>query len=202
MGRRASFHWDKREQAYRTETGGKTKYFRGIAREDHSGIANAFATYLEDLDAATRPIELTAEDIATAFVKAGRGVKARTVRTHKERLVAWMEWDPKDGGGIIAGRPVSSLEAKHLRKALSTWAEEGLSDNYRAGICRSVKAAFTWATSEEGGRLVASNPFAEVKVPSVGRSPIRYAERKEAAAFLRYTWRRADESVGVYRRFG
>lgn len=202
MPRRAGYYWDKREQAYRTETGGRSKYFRGIARDDHGGIAAAFSAYLAELDAAARPLEPTADDVADAFIKATRSVKPRTVRTHKERLIVWLEWSPGEGEGVNAGVRASDLTSRHLKGALKAWEAKGLSDHYRAGICRSVKAAFAWATSEEGGRMIKSNPFAEVRVPAVGRSPQRYAERREVAAFLRFAWRRAGASSGVYRRFG
>lgn len=201
MPRRAGFYWDKREQAYRTETGGRTKYFRGIAKEDHTGIAAAFAEYLAGIDAASRPVEPLAEDVCVAFKRAARGVTPRTARTHKERFVVWLEWDPGDGEGIIGDRRASTLEPKHLRGALREWADAGRADHYRAGIARSVKAAFAWAASEDGGRMIAANPFAEVKVPSVGRSPERYAGRAEVAAFLRYLRWRGEASPGVGRRF-
>jgi integrase len=202
MPRRAGYWWDKREQAYRTETGGKTRYFRGIARDDHAAIAAAFAAWMEALAAASRPLEPTADDVCLAFTGAIRGVKNRTVRTHKERLLVWLEWSPGDGGPILGARRASTLESRHLKLALAAWETQGLADHYRAGICRSVKAAFAWAASEEGGRLIRSNPFAEVRTPGVGRSPHRYAERREVAAFLRFAWRRAQRSPGVYKRFG
>lgn len=202
MGRRAVPFWDKREQAYRTGIGGRTRYFRGIARDDHAGIAVAFAAHLAEVQVTLKPVELTAEDVATSYLGAARGVRSRTVRTHRERLIVWMEWDPGDGAGIIGARAASSLEAKHLRKALKDWKSGGRSDNYVAGIARSVKAAFAWAATEDAGRLVAANPFAEVKVPSIGRSPVRYAERREVAAFLRFAWRRLAAKEGPARLFG
>src|SRR5690349_5688199 len=149
MGRRAKYHWDKREQAYRTDAGGKTKYFRGIARDDRAGIAAAFAEFLAELASKELPAEPTVEDVCTAFVLASRGVKSRTTHTHKGRLVVWSEWDPGDGRGILAGRLAKTIEAKALRAPLRAWADAGWSGHYRAGIARSVKAAFAWAATEE-----------------------------------------------------
>lgn len=202
MGRRASYHWDKREQAYRTDAGGKSRYFRGIRREDRAAIATAFAEFLAEMAAKAKPPEPTVEDVCAAFIGATRGVRPRTVKTHKSRLVLWSEWNPGDGLGMLGGRKAASLEAKALRAPLRAWAEAGMSGHYRAGIARSVKATFAWAATEEGGRLIPANPFAEVKVPTVDRSPERYAERREVAAFLRFCWRRAKASPGVFERFG
>lgn len=201
MGRRASYHWDKREQCYRTDAGGRANYFRGIARENHAAIATAFSEFLERLHEDRRPSVLSAAEVCTFYVAASRGVKPRTKKTHKERLITWCAWDPEDGEGILGGRPVWSLTSKALRAPLRAWADAGWSSHYRAGICRSVKAAFAWAASEDGGKLIAENPFAGVKVPSVERSPERYTERREVAAFLRFAWRRADGSFGVIKRF-
>lgn len=201
MGRRAGIHWDKREQCYRTDAGGKPKYFRGVSRDDHAGAATAFAGWLSELAAAARPKELLVVDLCTAYVQAARGVKARTVQTHRERLLAWAAYDPGDGCGVLGGRPISSLTLKSLRGPLAAWKLAGWTATYRAGICRSVKAAFAWAATEEAGRLVQANPFAEVKVPTGPRSPERYATRREVAAFLRFAWRRASGLAGMHRRF-
>lgn len=201
MGRRASYHWDKREQCYRSDAGGRANYFRGIARDDHAKIATAFAEFLEQLHDERRPEVLTVQDVCLAFVAAPRGIKPRTIKSHKDRLLVWMEWSPSDDEGVLAGRPMTAIEPKALKAPLRAWADAGWSDNYRAGIAQSVKAAFAWAASEDGGKLIPENPFAGVKVPSAGRSPERYAERREVAAYLRYAWRRAGESYGIIKRF-
>lgn len=202
MGRRPSYHWDRKEQCWRTDTGNRTKYFRRIGRHEHSEITQAFAAYLAELDAEARPPGATVDDLCLAFLRAARGVKKRTVRTHAERLKAWCEWVVPGEPGILGGRTAADTEAKHLRLPLRAWEAAGLSDHYRAGICRSVKAAFAWATSEDGGRLIPINPFTEVKGPTIGRAPERYADRVELARFLRFAWRRAGAAPGVYRRFG
>ncbi len=202
MPRRPSYHWDKREQAYRTDTGGRTVYFRGIAREDHLAIATEFGKHLENLDASKRPPDPDVYDLVTAFLKSDRSIARRTREGHKERLIKFATF-PKAGDPAEFGvRSVASMRAADLRAALAAWQKLGHSPHYLAGICRSVKAAFRWAASEDGGRLLAANPFEEVKAPQVGRSPDRYAERPEVAAFLRFVWRRADAlPEGVRLRF-
>lgn len=201
MGRRASFHWDKREQCYRTESGGKTKYFRGIARDDHAGIATAFSAHLEALAAEGLPPEPDTLDVCLAFVEATRGVKPRTVRTHRERLLRFCAFPKSDDPNVYGGRKAASMTARDLKDALRTWELAGLSDHYRAGICRSVKAAFAWAASEDGKRLIPGDPFSEVKGPTIAQAPERYATRKELADFLRFARNRANANTDLYRRF-
>lgn len=202
MGRRASYRWDKREQCYRTDSGGGTKYFRGIARDDHQAIAAAFAAHLADLDSRARPPDPIVYDLCIAFVRASRGVKPRTVRGHRERLAKFCTYPSATSPDAYGDRKASSMTATDLKRALRAWADAGLTDHYRAGICRSVKAMFRWAASEEGGNLIATNPMAEVKGPSVGHSRERYAPAAEVAAFLRFAWRRANAATGIYRHFG
>ena len=142
MGRRAGYHWDKREQCYRTQSGGRDHYFRGTARDDHAGIAAAFSAHLADLEAVGRPAEPDAIDVCLAFIQAARGTKGRTVGTHRERLLKFCAYPGPGSADVIGGRRAASLRAVDLRDALRAWEAAGLSDHYRAGICRSVKAAF------------------------------------------------------------
>ena len=70
--------WDKREGCYRTGVGGRIKYFRGIARDDHVGIANAYTAYLNEIDAERNP-QPDVLDLCIAFVQVNgtqHGIKA------------------------------------------------------------------------------------------------------------------------------
>jgi integrase len=206
MGRRAGYHWDRREQCYRTDAGGKPKYFRGVARDDHAGVAAAFAAYLEELASAGRPAEPDTLDVCLAFVEATRGVKPRTSRSHRERLLKFCAFQPEGEKGkpeppMYGATRASAMTAGHLKRALQAWEAAGFSDHYRAGICRSVKAAFAWAATEDGGRLIPTNPMKEVKGPTIGHAPERYVSRKELADFLRFARTRANAMTPLYRRF-
>lgn len=202
MPRRASYHWDKGKQAYRTDAGGRTTYFRGIARDDRMGIARAFTEHLERLAAEARPPEMNVFTLALLYLKADRGIRPITKQTHKDRLMRFCGFDPGDGAGPLGTRPARSIEAKHLRAAIAHWGRPGQSAHSAAGNARSVLAAFNWAASEEGGRLIPTNPLVGVKTPKTGHSPDRYADRREVAAFLRFAWRRAGATPGVRRNFG
>ena len=201
MGRRAKYHWDGAVQAYRTDAGGATRYFRGIARDDHAGIATAFAAFMVARVEAAKPPEPDFFDLCEAFKIAPRGIEARTVRAHKERLTKFCRWSPSGRPeDMIGGRKASDLKASDLKAALRQFEKDGLSDHYRAGVCRSVKAATAWGASEEGGRLIPSDPFAETRPPKVARSPERYGTNKEVADFLRFAWRRLGASPGAMAR--
>ena len=54
MPRPPSVHWDKSKGAWRTDTGGRSHYFRGIAKTDKAGARDAFHLYLREMGARTR----------------------------------------------------------------------------------------------------------------------------------------------------
>jgi len=191
--RRAGYYWEKRTQAYRTDSGGRTKRFYGIARDDQVGIATAFSSYISDLDAESRPPEPTGLDIALAFTKEPMGRKPRTVQSHRERLVFFSKFKLKAKDPALGSLRAAEYRAAHLKSLVKKMKAEGHSPHYITGIVSSVKAAFNWAASEEGGSLISSSPFGrEVKAPPIPRSPERYATRAEVAAFLRFAKNRAE----------
>lgn len=201
MPRRPGYYWDKREQAYRTDAGGKAKYFRGIARDDHAAIAAAFTTHLEALDKARRPPDLDLYDLIAAFLAADRGRKRRrTDVNNKQRLLKSAGFPATEHPDEYGLRPARSFVSADLKSAIRAWQKLGHAPITIAGICLSVRTAFRWAASEDGGRLIPANPFADFKVPSVGRSPDRYAERAEVAAFVRFVDRKMRAIRTEHRR--
>lgn len=201
MPRRPKPTWHVKEQVYRTEVGGRTKRFYGIARGDELAIAQAMALYLAELDAEFRPPEPTAEDLVLAFLKAPLGKKPRTLRGHQERCLVFLMHDPGGKGRPLGGRRCSELKAGDLKAVMKAMELAGNSASYISGVCSSVKAAFAWGASDESGNKVASNPFDKVKGPKLSRSPERYAERAEVAAFLRFARADANGKTPLYRRF-
>lgn len=198
MPRIAKPYWCRREQAWRTNAGGRTHYFRGVARDDQVSISRAFADYLAALDAANAPVELLLCEMCLRFVEASRGVELRTVMSHRERLGKFCGW----GDPPLGARLAKQIKAFDLSSALRAWEALGLSDHYRAGIARSVKAAFAWAASDDARRLIDFNPMVQVKVPKIERSPERYAARGELAQFFWLASRIVTRSPSLYRRFG
>lgn len=58
---------------------------------------------------------------------------------------------------------------------------------YARNVCATVRAAMNWAVRDKETPLDA-NPIQGFKAPTIPRSPARFAERAEAAAFLAH-WR-------------
>lgn len=87
----------------------------------------------------------------------------------------------------LGSRVARTLEPEDLTTFL-----EGLLDaysrNYIKNIGAAVNAAMNWAVLRK--HLIA-NPIRGFTAPTVPRSPVRFAERAEAATFLGY-WRTAD----------
>lgn len=202
MPRTPKPHWDKREQAYRSDAGGETRYFRGIARDDHVGIARAFGEHLEAVRARRLPAVASVVDVGIAFIEdhTRRSSRRRTIQSHRERLMMFCKLPDPAGRGTLGEREARSLRPADLRLAIAAWQKLGHSGHTVAGAASSVRAAFRWAATEEAGRLIPAYPFGEVKIPAPGRAPNRYAERSEVAAFLRFIWRRADTLPGAVRR--
>lgn len=88
----------------------------------------------------------------------------------------------------LGSRVARTLEAEDLTAFL-----EGLLGTYARtyvkNIGATVNAAFNWAVRP--GKHLPANPIRGFTAPTVPRSPVRFAERVEAAAFLGY-WRTAD----------
>ncbi len=67
--------------------------------------------------------------------------------------------------------------------------------NYVKNCVRAVQGLFSWGSEDIASRtprrLLARNPIEGVKAPRVGRMPERFAERKDAAAFLKFFRSRA-----------
>lgn len=201
--RRPKAVWNATEQCYRTNTGGRTKRFKGIARGDEVGIARAMAEYLAELDREARPPEPLGWDIAIAYCAEARGRKPRTVESHRERLLLFCDYVPPKSAMCLGDLRGPEYRPSHLKGMMAAMAAAGHSPHYVAGVVNSAKAAFAWAASEEGGRLVAANPFGkEVRGPKIPKGVERYADRREVAAFLRFAKGWADARPGpLMRRF-
>jgi integrase len=77
---------------------------------------------------------------------------------------------------------------------------------YARNVCATVRAALNWAAKKGaapgGGRLIEANPIRGFRSPTIPRSPARFAQRAEAAAFLGYWRTRTDRTTtrGRYER--
>ena|GEM_PF-6731169 len=90
----------------------------------------------------------------------------------------------------MGSRTASALTLDEINQFVCAL-QRSYSANYVANICASISAAFNWAV----GRHLEVNPIKGFEAPTVPRSPERFAERVEAAAFLRYWLRRSDRKT-------
>jgi integrase len=75
----------------------------------------------------------------------------------------------------------------------------GYSPTYARNVCATARAALNWAVK---AKHLEANPIRGFKAPTVPRSPARFAERAEAAAFVGFWRGRADRETvrGQYDR--
>ncbi len=103
--------------------------------------------------------------------------------------------------GILAdalgARPVASLAPDEMT-AFGEQLMDAYSPVYARNVCSTARTALNWAARKVPGRrpevLIPANPVAGFKAPTVPRSPARFAERREAAAFLSHWRTRRDRS--------
>ncbi len=96
----------------------------------------------------------------------------------------------------IGGRKVGTILARqftagHLGAMVQAWQAEGLSPNYVRELGGAVLAAFAWASRpiDDRPKLLDADPIAGYRLPAAPHPEPRYAERSEAAAWLRWLHR-------------
>lgn len=96
----------------------------------------------------------------------------------------------------LGRRNAASLVPEDMTRFVGL-ASARFSPNYVSSICSTVAAAFNWSVKS---RRLTVNPIAGHESPVVPRSAERFAERAEAAAFLRF-WRSRLDRASVAGRF-
>lgn len=112
------------------------------------------------------------------------GTKLKTITITKVKGVAV--------GTMRANRMDQNVYAQMVR----AWAD--YSDNYRHVLASSIKTVFSWASKTVDGRapLIPSNPLADARLPKPATPHEKFAERSEAAAWLRFLWRNKGVNRG------
>lgn len=171
------------------------------------------------------PAEIGERDEAAAW-EWFRGAQARdrTARVEGDGLVAdvvcgrYLRWAKKqcDEGKLAASEFAN--KARHLGifsdhlgpRVATTLGPDDLTEfgigltevytpTYARNVCATVRAAFNWAVRDKETPLQA-NPIQGYKAPMVPRSPARFAERAEAAAFLAH-WRTRSKRKTITGRY-
>lgn len=132
-----------------------------------------------------------------------------------ERYLVWAE-KQRDEGKLPASEYAN--KARHLgifsdalgRRAVTSLEPDDLTEfgvnlldlyspTYARNVCATVRAALNWAVRDKGTPLEA-NPIRGFKAPTIPRSPARFAERAEAAAFLAH-WRTRSKRNTITGRY-
>ena len=134
MSRNASVHWDTAKGAWRTDAGGKTHYFRGIAKNNKAEAKLAFEAYLRDIGARyVRTSDPTVEQLAELYLQhSKRHARPRTLEGHVEMLRAFALFPDEDSPSRYGLRRARTIRGADLVAMERAWAERGLSPHYRA----------------------------------------------------------------------
>ena len=97
----------------------------------------------------------------------------------------------------VGSLPADTIKGFQLEQMLLTWADEGLSTLYCRDLASNIKQVLAWAKKRS---LVATNSLADVSLPSIPQSLHRYATRSEAAAWLRFLWRKGLRDFAFLQR--
>ena len=105
-------------------------------------------------------------------------------------------------GGRFGDLLLADVERDHLDALLAAWAREGVSPGYRRALAATTLTVFRWAARRVEGRaeLIPASPFTGAKLPPVPRAQDRYASRDEAAAWLRWLWRKGYRDLAQLQR--
>lgn len=193
MPRTPKPYWDRKVGAYRTDAGGKTHYFRGIARSDRAGARLAFEAHLSEMGARmVRAGEPTVDQLFEAFLRHSKGRnRPRTYEGHVEILRAFAVFpggltDP-NRYGLRRARMIRAPDLIAMERA---WVGRGIGHHYRARLVRTVKACWAWAAKGDSP-LIPANPLKDVPGVTVPHSRKRRVPKEEFGPFLRRCWRHA-----------
>lgn len=198
--------WEERKR-WAVNVGGKRHIAPNtLDQNDWLAARDWHARLLEELQPGSvrKAGVLTIQDLAEAYVRWDEErVKAgdRSHYGHQSTVTKISLYcDTRLGGKRIGDRPTGKFTASDLDRAITAWRKDGRSPGYIVGILTDVKAMWSWAwrpiSDRVPERLIPENPLAGFRGPPVPQADPRYAERSEAAAWLR--WLR---SRGVDRSF-
>jgi integrase len=96
---------------------------------------------------------------------------------------------------VFGQRRANTISGADIESFIASLQREGLAVNYVRNLIANVSAAFNWAAKPRAAgadRLLSVNPFkGAFSRPVAPAGPERFAERDEAAVWLRHIWRRS-----------
>lgn len=183
----------------------RTVPFPGIGRKEEKRAREALQAYLDDqAERTSQGDDPTVKEIIELYLEwfeANR--EPITYTSVAANLKKFAKRVPPKSSQPVAQMRASQLDAAILERALGEMARTN-KPSYCALHHGAVQACFNWAAKRIPDRtppvLIPANPFRGVPKPAIPRSPERYAERAELAAFLRWAWRRAPREDDRGRR--
>lgn len=174
----------------------RTVPFPGIGRKEEKRARDALQGYLDAQ--AVRQQNATDPTVEKIFEEYLLWYEANREPTTYDAVASilgkFARHTPQNSRTALLNKRVSELDPTILERILAKMARVNKPTTCNS-FNRAVQAAFNWAASRYPDRtppvLITANPFRGVRGPSVPRSPERYAERAEVAAFLRWAWRRS-----------
>ena len=96
-------------------------------------------------------------------------------------------------GGRLGTLPVHRLSHRHYEASVDAWVRD-CAPGYARALAASLRLVVAWGAKPASGPILRSNPLAGVALPPEPMIEERYAERSEAAAWLRWLWRQPGVS--------
>lgn len=168
----------------------------GVAKDDLIGMAEWWES-LKDKSAeqAVKTGGLTVGEVCRRYiewdqgrVRAGRRDKSsQEGAANKLKLICRCTIR----GGKVGRWRASQFKSKQFNTLVALWESEH-SPGYTRALAAVLKAAFSWAAKEASGPLLRENPIAGAALPPAPMAEERFAERNEAAAWLRWLHRNQD----------
>lgn len=177
-------------------------YFKGVEPGDERGAWKAMEAELRRrASARAEAADPTVEGLAELYLEwcEGRVAAGEMTANHfnglRSKLARFAESVPPGSARPMGERKARLVGAADLEGFVG-WAKARYTPHYVRGLARAIQGAYHWAArpvpGREPARLLAANPLAGTRAPAVPRSPERFAERREAAAFLAFFRRYAD----------
>ncbi len=202
MGRKAGvWYWTARKCWACTVDGKRVTERSGIA-EDDVIHAHLWWRAIRGRDTAVPYGTHTVEDLCEEYLtwdlaRVSEGKRdERGYDVYKSRLKAICRT-------VLAVGPlkdVRATEANHevIDEVTAIWSAKGLSPGYRRNLAAALLTVFRWSSKPRRGQaaILEINPTHGYKLPPVPPADEKFAERNEAAAWLRWLWR-----SGVHRDF-
>ncbi len=189
--------WWKARQCWAVTLDGRRRVApRDIGKRDHLAVAQWFAQLerLEQLEPSSRGTRgpLTVAALCESYLAWDEARIAAGLRAEENHNITRIKLT-RACAVTVGAIQVGALLARrfgpgHLGAMLQSWQAEGLSPNYVRELGSAVKAVFAWAARpiDDRPKLLEEDPIVGCRLPTAPHPEPRYAQRSEAAVWLRW----------------